>query len=100
MKDVALLHVAAILDPDVKKERIQAWADNCNWNDILSIMRRLYPQHQFVDDLPNMTQLSITTDLTLPFGLLRKWGLQDAWKSLEQTVRDNVSPIAESQWKA
>ncbi|KZF19798.1 putative NAD dependent epimerase/dehydratase [Xylona heveae TC161] len=100
VKDVALLHVAAILDPTVKNERLQAWAENCNWNDILAIMRRLYPQHHFVEDFPDATKLSITTDFTLPLSLLKKWGDQAGWRTLEQTVPDNVNPLAERELKA
>ncbi|KAG2027465.1 hypothetical protein GB937_001209 [Aspergillus fischeri] len=100
VKDVALLHVAAILDPDINNERLQAWAENCNWNDILAIMRKMYPQRQFVDDLPGMGKLSITADFTLPLALLKKWGDQIGWRTLEQTVEDNVKSIQELDSRA
>lgn len=93
VKDVALLHVAAILDPDVKNARLQAWADPFNWNDLLAIARRLYPHHQFIEDLPGMSELSLTTDFTQQLGLLKKWGGQDGWRTLEQTVEDNLRAI-------
>lgn len=93
VKDVALLHVAAILDPHVSDERLQAWADKCNWNDILAIMRKLYPQRHFIDDLPGMAKLDITTDLALPLALLNKWGHQTGWRTLEQTVEDNTKSL-------
>ncbi|KAJ5976929.1 NAD dependent epimerase/dehydratase [Penicillium viridicatum] len=97
VKDVALLHIAAILDPGINNERLQAWAENCNWNDILAIMRKMYPQHQFVDDLPGMVKLSITADFALPLALLEKWGDQIGWSALEQTVEDNVKSIQERE---
>lgn len=56
-------------------------------------MRRLYPQHKFVDDLPGMSELSLTTDFQQPLGLLKKWAGQDGWRTLEQTVRDNMKAI-------
>lgn len=90
VKDVALLHVVAVLDPEVKDTRLMAWGDNCNWNDILAIMRRLYPHHKYVDNLPNMSTMSLTSDLSLPLALLKKWNGQDGWRSLEETVRDDV----------
>ncbi|KAH8903574.1 NAD(P)-binding protein [Coniochaeta sp. PMI_546] len=93
VKDVALLHVAAVLDPDVKNARLQAWAEPFNWNDVLVIMRRLYPDHKFVDDLPGMSELSLTTDFTQQLSLLKKWGGQDGWRTLEQTVEDNLRAI-------
>ncbi|GAD99542.1 NAD dependent epimerase/dehydratase, putative [Paecilomyces variotii No. 5] len=95
VKDVALLHVAAILDLEVNNQRLQAWAENCNWNDILAILRRLYPDRHFVDDLPGMTKLSITSDFTLPLALLEKWAGQAGWRTLEQTIKDNTKSIRE-----
>ncbi|KAJ4295303.1 hypothetical protein N0V90_007314 [Kalmusia sp. IMI 367209] len=93
VKDVALLHVAAILDPDVQNARIQPWAQFCDWNDMLTIMRKLLPQRKFIDDLPNLTELSLSTDTTQPLSLLKKWGNQDGWVSLEETVKENLMPV-------
>jgi hypothetical protein len=90
---VALLHVAAVLDPEVKNTRLQAWADPFTWNDILAMLRRLYTDHKYVDNLPESPQLSITTDLTQSLGLLKKWAGQNGWRNLEQTVVDNMEPI-------
>ncbi|KFY97139.1 hypothetical protein V498_02242 [Pseudogymnoascus sp. VKM F-4517 (FW-2822)] len=95
VKDVALLHVAAALDPEVNGVRLQAWAENCNWNDILVILRKLYPQRKFIDDLPVHPPLAVTTDFSQPLALLKKWGHQDGWKSLEETVADNMKNIVE-----
>jgi hypothetical protein len=91
--DVALLHVAAILDPEVKNARLQAWAQPCVWNDILAIMRKLYPQRKFIDDLPDAPLPALSTDFSQPLHLLQKWGHQDGFKSLEQMVAENLKPI-------
>ncbi|CAI6340636.1 unnamed protein product [Periconia digitata] len=93
VKDVALLHVAAILDPKVQNARLQAWAQFCNWNDILAIMRKAVPDREFIDDLPNLAMLSLSTDLSEPLALLKKWGGQDDWISLEDTITDNVRAL-------
>jgi hypothetical protein len=90
--------VAAILDPTVEGMRFQAWATHCNWNDMLSIMRKLCPQRTLVDDLPNLTQLGVSTDCTAALALLKKWANQDGWRSLEETVADSVRPL--SLWYA
>ncbi|KAH8678027.1 hypothetical protein BX600DRAFT_431336 [Xylariales sp. PMI_506] len=95
VKDVALLHVAAVLDPEVKNARMQAWGDYFNWNDMLHIMRRLYPDRKFIDDIPGLTKLAITADHSLPLALYNKWGNQDGWRSLEETVADNMEKIVE-----
>ncbi|KAL7918330.1 NAD(P)-binding protein [Trichoderma austrokoningii] len=93
VKDVAVLHVAAALDPAVDHARLQAWGHNCNGNDILAIMRKHYPEHQFVADLANQTALTFSADFGEPLALLRKWGNQDGWTPLEQTVVENVDSI-------
>lgn len=40
-----------------------------------------------------MSELSLTTDFTQQLGLLKKWGGQDGWRTLEQTVEDNLRAI-------
>ncbi|KAM0260070.1 hypothetical protein ACHAQJ_002994 [Trichoderma viride] len=90
VKDVALLHVAAALDPEVSGARIQAWSNNINWDDALAIMRDLYPKEKFIDDFANGARLSITTDSTQPLSLLKKWGNQDGWKTLRETIADTL----------
>ncbi|RDW57271.1 hypothetical protein BP5796_12721 [Coleophoma crateriformis] len=93
VKDVGLLHVAALLDPELQDARLPAWAEYCNWNDVLAIMRRLYPQRKFIDDLPPSTPITITTDCSQPLALLKKWGNQDGWTSLEESVADNMTNL-------
>jgi len=93
VKDVALLHVAAVLDPEVNNARLQAWADYSNWNDVLAIIQKLYPQRKFADGLPTPTALSITSDFSQPLALLKKWGHQDGWTPLEETIVDNMKNI-------
>jgi hypothetical protein len=89
-----MLHVAAILDSQVDGTRLHAWAEYSNWNDMLAIMRKLFPHHKFVDDFPNMTRLSITADCSEALKLLRKWGGgQDRWRSLEELVVDASKPL-------
>ncbi|ETI21034.1 hypothetical protein G647_07377 [Cladophialophora carrionii CBS 160.54] len=93
VKDVALLHVAAALDPEVNNARLQAWADPFNWNTLLAMLRKLYPQQKFIDDLPGMSELSLTTGTTQQLALLKKWAGQDGWRTLEQTAKDNMDAI-------
>ncbi|KAH8658582.1 hypothetical protein BGZ61DRAFT_486186 [Ilyonectria robusta] len=90
VKDVATLHVAALLDPRVKEERIQAWATPFNWNDVLTVLRRLYPTHHFVDDLSGMGKILATTDDTLARRLLKEWAHQDEWTGFEDGIQETV----------
>ncbi|KAK4447828.1 hypothetical protein QBC34DRAFT_486082 [Podospora aff. communis PSN243] len=93
VKDVALLHLAAALDPDVKSERIQAWGRHQTWNEALALLRKLFPNHKFVDDFVNPPSYSITADLTLPLALLKKWGGQSDWRPIEETYLDNLDHV-------
>lgn len=86
--------MAVVLDPECDGARLQAWATYCNMNDILAILRRLYPHERFMDEFPNQTVLSITTDYDQQFALLKKWGGQDGWTPLEQSVADGVKSMA------
>ncbi|KAH8891539.1 NAD(P)-binding protein [Thozetella sp. PMI_491] len=100
VKDTALLHVAAVLDPEVKNARLQAWGHRANWNDLLAVMRRLYPAEKFIDDIPNLPQLSVTADFRQPLALLKKWFDQEGWMSLEEIVESNLKVLLEWYPKA
>jgi hypothetical protein len=93
VKDVALLHVAAVLDPEIKNARLQAWAEYSNWNSVLAIMRKLYPLRKFPDNFPSSTPLTMTADFSQPLAILEKWGNQAGWRSLEESVADNMKNI-------
>ncbi|KAJ5606603.1 hypothetical protein N7510_009384 [Penicillium lagena] len=97
VRDAAVLHVAAVLDSEVKNARLQAWGPYCNWNDILAIMRRLYPDHEFVPDLANMARLDLSTDLSKPLALLEKWTNQKGWSSLEEITAEALGPVVASK---
>jgi hypothetical protein len=100
VQDVGLLHVAAVLDGEVKNRRLQAWAQGCTWNDILDILRGLYPDRKFIDNLPGQELPSVTSDFTLQMELLKKWGGQEGWRTLEQTIQDNMKSLLELETKA
>lgn len=86
--------MAAVLDPEVTDARLQAWADYGTWNDVLAILRKLYPERVFDDDFPTpITPLTMTSDFKQPLALLKKWGHQDGWTPLEETIIDNMKNI-------
>lgn len=90
VKDVALLHVAALLDPEVDSARLQVWGINSNWNDLLEILRELRPQRQFIQDYDDPGYLTITADQSRCVALLNKWAGQKDWKSVRSTVVDSI----------
>lgn len=96
VEDVALLHIAAILDPSVKNDRIHAWSDEFIWNDVLAIFRRLRPDQKFIDDLPDSARMTATVDDKLTRDLLKKWAGRDGPLSLERSVKDAIEGIQPS----
>jgi hypothetical protein len=95
VKEVALMHIAAVLDPDVKSRRIHVWGRLYTWNQVLGAMRKLFPQRTFVDDISSKETMKMTVDQTLALSLLKKWGGQDEWRKLEDIVLDNLKGITE-----
>ncbi|KAF5667109.1 NADPH-dependent aldehyde reductase [Fusarium heterosporum] len=90
VQDVATLHTALILDPEVKNTRLHAWGYPTHWNDFFTILRRLRPQKQFIDDYPNPEYLPMYTDQSESLRLLQKWGNRAGWKELEISIRESV----------
>ncbi|RYP53704.1 hypothetical protein DL769_010470 [Monosporascus sp. CRB-8-3] len=94
VKDVALIHVAAVLDPEVKNARLQSWGHSAHWNEVLSILRRLRPQKKFVDDYPDPHHLKVSLDQTESVALLKKWSDKpdkNGWTSLEDSIFENIT---------
>ncbi|RBR12483.1 uncharacterized protein FIESC28_08607 [Fusarium coffeatum] len=52
VQDIAVIHVATILDPEVKNARLQAWGHKGHWNEFLNILRELRPQRNFILNYP------------------------------------------------
>ena len=98
VRDVALLHVAALLDTTVKHRRVHAWSAPFNYNDILTILRKLHPEKKFIDDRDGMGKMLATVDDSLGRELLRRWGKDrrqgEEWIGFEQGIRDTI----EGKW--
>ena len=93
VSDVAVIHIAATLDPDVEGQRIQVLAASFNWNDCLYILRKAYPNRKFVDNfLPGDPTLTYTIENDIASGLMKKWGGRE-WISLETSVIETVEFI-------
>lgn len=88
VQDDALVHVAALIYPDVQNERLFAFAHPYSWNDILDALRRLYPQQKFIDDIPNIGEDKSKVANQRAEELLKRVSGLPAWTSLEQSVHD------------
>jgi len=91
VKDLALIHVAAILDPEIKQARLQSWGHSSHWNEILAILRKLRPEKKFIDDYPTAYHLKVSVDQSESLGLLRKWSGKEGWTPLEESMSANIN---------
>ena len=92
VKDTARLHVAALLDPDVQNERILAFAYPFNWNDILAVLRKIYPDKKFLKDIENAPRDLSRLDNSRGASLLKAFG-RPGFTGLEETVRENTAGL-------
>ncbi|TKA55852.1 hypothetical protein B0A55_12665, partial [Friedmanniomyces simplex] len=53
IKDTAWLHVAALIAPYARNERIFAYAHNKTWTDWIARLKEMYPDHDFPDPPEN-----------------------------------------------
>ena len=91
VRDTARLHVAALVDPEVKGERILAFAHPFNWNDVLGCLRRIKsPERKEVpEDVVGLGRDLSRLDNGPGEELLRRFGRR-GWTGLEESVRENV----------
>jgi hypothetical protein len=92
VQDDALLHVAAAIHPDVQSERVFAYAEPINGDDILAILRKMYPSRTFPADFQSDKDLSDVVPRKRAEALLRDMG-QDGWTKLEESIRRNTEDI-------
>ncbi|KKO97176.1 hypothetical protein THAR02_10717 [Trichoderma harzianum] len=91
VRDVALLHVAALLDPSIEGARLPAWGYEFNWNDILKILQQLDPGKALPVALDNPGGFNGTADVAQAKHALKRWGGQDDFISLEKGVIDTLN---------
>ncbi|PKK41299.1 hypothetical protein CI102_14144 [Trichoderma harzianum] len=94
VRDTARLHVAALLDPNVKEERIFAFAREYNWTDVLTILRKLRPEQEFPDDPENEGRdYTEVVPIARAQRLLQDFFGQTGWTSLEDSLAAGIEDI-------
>ena len=92
VRDDAKLHVIAVVDPACNRERIFAFAETFNWNQILGILRKLYPDKSFMADQDdNSTDLSKVPNADAEALLKKHYG--HGFVTLEESVRANTGGV-------
>ena len=92
VKDTARLHVAALIDPEVKEERILAFAHPYNWNAILACLREIYPEKKLPKDLENEPKDLSTLDNSRGAYLLKKFG-RPGFTSMKDSIIENTKGL-------
>lgn len=94
VQDTARLHVAALLHPAVREERIFAYAGPYTWRTIQQTMQKLYPRRAFAPDVADAPlDGSVVPGTARAEDLLREMG-REGWTSLEDCVRMNTEDLA------
>lgn len=93
--DDARLHLtAAVLDGSLENERIFAFAGPFNWNDIFAAVKKARPDTKTkLEEVPGEAKDLSKVPNELGAKLLKKWFGQDGYKSLEQSVKENLEGI-------
>ncbi|KAF8201182.1 hypothetical protein K438DRAFT_1716897 [Mycena galopus ATCC 62051] len=89
VRDVASIHLAALLSTETKGKRIWAAAHRFEINDILKIWREAFPERTFVEDLKFPPQPKITLELAESEKLLQGFEGR-AWLPFKESVIANV----------
>ncbi|KAJ6483992.1 hypothetical protein C8R45DRAFT_1099158 [Mycena sanguinolenta] len=92
VRDVASIHLAALLSTSTQGKRIWAAAHTFEINDILAIWREAFPERKFVEDVKSRPQPKITLELTPSEELLRAFEGR-SWLSLRESVIANVQDV-------
>lgn len=80
-----MLHVAALTYEDVKSERLFGYAERFNFNDLLAIYRKTYPDKKFKDDIEGLGRDMVVAPTARAEEVL-KWIKGSGWDGLEESV--------------
>lgn len=87
--DTARLHVAALTDPEVKHERIFAFGEKFNWDEVLRVGRKLRPEVQWPEEGDRRRDLSEIVERGRAEGILRR-NFGEGFRGLEVTLGEQL----------
>ncbi|KAI9646380.1 hypothetical protein NHQ30_004371 [Ciborinia camelliae] len=91
VQDAGRLHVSALIDEDVKNERLFAFAETFNNNILLRTFRKIRPDAKIMDDFhdDNINDLSKVANQRAAELLTRDFG-RNGFTSLEESLTNNI----------
>jgi nucleoside-diphosphate-sugar epimerase len=91
VEDVARFHVIALIHPELSRQRIFACAATYNYNDILAIFRKNFPDRKFLVDWPGLgKELTIVPPREKANALLKEFGRPGGFTPFEESILRNV----------
>lgn len=91
MEDLASLHVASLIYPQVENERVFAFANTYTINDFFTIYKRLSSTYKVHEDIAGLDyELSPIIGRERAELLLKQLG-NPGFKSLEDTLKGNIA---------
>ena len=94
VRDTARLHVIALIDPSCQGQRLFAFAEPFNFNDVIDVFRKKYPDKKFLDHKEDLGRDLSEIPNQKAEGLLKKHygkgftGLEEA----VEAVVDSITP--------
>ena len=94
--DIARVHVAAILSPEVSNERLYAFAAPFNWTDLIGVLKRLRPENSKIPealenegrDLSDVWAASRRAE-----GLVKDFFGTAGWIGLEESLENGIADL-------
>ncbi|KAL4798024.1 hypothetical protein BDV19DRAFT_377234 [Aspergillus venezuelensis] len=86
VEDVALLHIGALTQEEVKNKRLLAFAGKFNFNSWLEVFRKQDPSKAWPEDDPTQSWDTRTVDGKTELEILKRFG-KDGWTSFEDSVK-------------
>lgn len=94
VQDDAKLHIIALANPDVRFERIFPMAGPYAMNDIIDIMRKLYPKKEWKPEPDVGRDIRIIEPRQRAEDLLKE-AYGSGWIGLEETVKANAADLSD-----
>lgn len=92
VRDSGRLHVAGAILPDVKDERIFAFAARFNWDAVLDVFRKHEPEKKFPENFSSGDDPNEIEARGRAEQMLRDLG-QPGWTSLEDSLLMNIEDL-------
>ncbi len=93
VQDSALLHVAALILPDVKGQRIFAASTPWNSRSLARVLQDICPDLVTADNVPDVgVDLTVFTEAARSEELLRRMG-QDGWTAMQVSVEKSCEVL-------